>query len=155
MKRTKYLLITICFALVFTILTSFGHPALAGAESCLPIKVWSTDRIEPLDATVSMNDCVVWVNFDFQTAGPGEIYATPTSEIAILFSNPPGCVTDKLQASTGFTMNKEFSCFAAGWLRPGETASLVFKTPGVYKYEIRFKQGKELGNPIGGVIAVK
>jgi hypothetical protein len=152
MNRTKFVTVVVFLLTGMIILV---NPVKVGAQNCFPVKIWDRDRIEPLNLSVNTGDCVVWINFPQSPMGRGVDYGKSSSEVLISFIEPKECAIDEITTSTGFKMKEANSCFEAGWLRPGETSSLVFKKPGTYKYDIQFRFGKELRGKTEGTVTVK
>jgi plastocyanin len=72
------------------------------------------------------------------------------NEIKIVYKEGAKCQAG-VHMSLGFAMDPQM-CFASGWLKPMETATVVFGTPGVYNYEIQFH--KSGGAPVTATITV-
>jgi plastocyanin len=115
-----------------------GGPATIGAaEKCDIVTIRGRDNIEPNMLTVKKGDCVVWMNWT-------------RDDVIISFKEGEKCVR-VTKAPAGFKMDVPSSCYMAGWLSYGQTASLVFAEPGTYSYEIQYK----VGGKNSGTIIVK
>jgi plastocyanin len=150
MDRTKLWVVVAVVVFVLTTVIFLQNPASAdAAQQCFPVKVWDRDKIEPLSLSVNKGDCVVWINFT-------QPVAATAGDVLIVFPDAKECGIKEVKASTGFKMEEALNCFIGGWLRPGETASLVFEKPGTYKYKVQFRSGKVLKDALkGGTIVVK
>ncbi|MBI5582822.1 MAG: hypothetical protein HY892_03265 [Deltaproteobacteria bacterium] len=152
MNRTKLWSVVAGVVLALTTVMFLQNPAPVGAvETCMIVKLWDRDKIEPLNVSINQGDCLVWVNFSRPTST-----AKVPGDAMIVFPDATKCIINEVKASVGFKMEKATDCFVAGWIRPGETASLVFAKPGTYKYKIKFKFGKDVRDVAGeGTVVVK
>jgi len=156
MNRTKLWLIVTRVVFVLTMVIFLEIPASVGAQNCFTVKIWDRDKIESLALSINKNDCVVWVNFSTPSPGSsGELSGTAPSDVLVSFPEATTCVINEVKAPVGFKMDVATNCFVAGWLRPGETSSLVFTKPGTYKYNIEFKFGQEVRGKTEGTVVVK
>ena len=156
MNRTKLCLVVMGIVFVLTTVTFLQNPVPVGAQNCFPVKISDRDKIEGLTLSINKNDCVVWVNFSTPSPGSsGELSGTASSDVLVSFPEATTCVINEVKAPVGFKMDVATNCFVAGWLRPGETSSLVFTKPGTYKYNIQFRFGQEVKDKTEGTVVVK
>ncbi len=129
MKKTKLLIIGVGVALILGMGIFLENRATVGAaEMCSIVTVRGRNNVEPNMLTVKKGDCVVWLNW------------TRNDDVVLKFKEGEKCVRST-QAPVGFKMDVPSGCYMAGMMSYGQTASLVFKEPGTYNYEVEFKVG--------------
>jgi outer membrane protein OmpA-like peptidoglycan-associated protein len=87
----------------------------------------SSILIKPEKATVSVGTCTVWINF------------VRRGDLRVSFrENAKQCIlaTDEATGFKEIKLESGESCFASETLPQGKTASLVWSTPGTYKYTL-------------------
>jgi hypothetical protein len=135
MKRFKLVSIAFCCLVLIAGAVLAGSASAAedakkDARKCYTVPVFGPEPLPGM--TVYPGDCIIFVN----NLKGGR---TPESEIKVVYKAGEHCQKG-VQSSLGFAVDKK-QCFASGWLRPAETATIVFSTPGVYIYEIQFGDG--------------
>ncbi len=149
-KRTSILMAAAMVMIAFV--------GVASAENmCQIITIGQTKSTstQPLDinpekVTVPVGTCTIWVNFVRDQA------------VTVSFrENAKACIAS-VDASTGFEgyeLDAGESCYLSERLKHGKTSSIIWGTPGVYKYTIELlgtpydvSSGKKLAH---GVIEVK
>ena len=160
MRNRKKFQRLVCVFLLTVAVLLFGC-SLAGATMCQVIRIEDEKggggtrlTLLPEKITVPVGSCTVWINW------------VTKGEINVSFrENVKQCITSS-ESPTGFNMmdvKAGESCYVADKLSKGKTASLYWKTPGVFKYTIEMTDSKGaggqslyLGKPVAtGVIEVK
>jgi hypothetical protein len=125
---TKNILLMVCAVLLLCTGPSFA------ADTCEFIKIikdkaggGSSIRISPEKITVPVGACTVWINF------------VQKGEMRVSFrENAKQCML-ATNAATGFKeieLKTGEACYFSETLPRGKTASLVWTTPGIYKYTL-------------------
>jgi hypothetical protein len=126
--ETKSVLLMVCAVLLL-----FSGPSYA-ADQCEIIRITkdkagggSSIIISPQKITVPVGTCTVWINF------------VRKGELQVSFrENAKQCML-ATDAATGFKeiqLETGESCYFSEKLSKGKTASLVWSTPGTYKYTL-------------------
>jgi hypothetical protein len=134
MKRFRFMTIALC-CLAFIMGSVFVYAAETDSRTCHTVAVHGPDSdfIPLANLRINPGDCVIFAN----NMRPGA--NTEDSSIKVVYKQGAECQKG-VQMSVGFAIDPKM-CFASGWLRPLETATMVFSTPGVYDYEILFGKG--------------
>ncbi len=139
MNKITVLLIAIGVVFISTVVVFLGNPGTIGAaESCKIVTIRGRDNIEPNMLTITKGDCAVWMNW------------TRDQDVLLSFKEGEKCIR-ATKTPVGFKMDVPKGCYIAGWLKYGETVSLVFTQPGTYSYDVEFK----VGGKNKGTIVVK
>jgi len=133
-----------------------GGSLVYAADMCQIIRVkegMGGTRLEifPEKITVPVGTCTVWINW------------VTDREIRIAFTENAKQCKLSTDAATGFKeldLKVGESCYYSGRLSRGKTASVVWKQPGTYKYQLEAGSRKSTGGFVGeitaeGVIEVK
>jgi hypothetical protein len=138
MKKVLFMAIGLCCLTLITGTVFVGQAVAADdTRQCYTVAVRgpNADSIPLANVTVKSGDCVIFLNQMKASTGS----KNATNNIKIAYTEGTKCMKG-VQMSVGFAMDPKM-CFASGWLRRLETATIVFSTPGVYNYEIRFESG--------------
>ena len=122
-------------ALILGIGLVFVNLTVASAmQKCNIITFQGENGLNQKSLEVGKGDCIVWLNWT------GSASNTSQSDIIISFADAQTCI-DTTTASVGFLNKPVEGCFISQELGYGQTASLVFNKPGVYKYQIKTSVG--------------
>ncbi len=153
MRKLSFKRISIVLAAAMVLMVFVG---VASAENmCQIIKIGQTAaestqmvNIDPAKVTVPVGTCTIWVNF------------IRDKIVSVSFrENAKECIAsiDSSSGFEGYQLGEGESCYLSERLRHGKTSSIIWNTPGVYKYTIEVlgyhaDDGKKLSQ---GVIEVK
>jgi hypothetical protein len=122
------------------------YSTVVQAGECHVIAIHSKGEMKtPPPLSIKGGDCVVFTNL----IGEG-IGTQGTDEVKVAYKEGAKCQKG-VRISFDFQVDKNM-CYTSGWMRYGESSTMVFATPGTYDYEIRYLSG---GAPITARVTVK
>ena len=138
MKIKKLSLNTSVFFVLVCLVLIMGSNSIFAADMCQiirlePDKTAAGTRvgIRPENITIPEGTCIVWMNW------------FKTGKVQVSFRDNAKACMASTEASVGFEeqLVEGQACYMTRPLSTGQTASLYFKKPGVYKYTVEYMSG--------------